>query len=303
MGMKKAVVLVMALVLLVSGANDTPVAPQVNATMGHLDISSIPAGADISYLRDGNGTRAGKTPANIEIDEGYVEIVLKKQGYKEYRKLIYIYGGMTQDVVAELEMMPSPTPIVSLPAPTPVDYSCNYTSMRDRVKCRLMLTDEEKARGLPPIPEECRIKEGIEFGECVSNYAKLKICLSMGTDSEREMCARGYLGLKEKAADGKADCNRFGESERTGCASELRKRTHALIVFRLNVLGEKAEKLVKFGVNMDRAGEFIYNLELKKLEFGQARNLERRKQVIWEVKKLWGDFKRDAVAQLMEKKV
>ncbi|MDD5494506.1 MAG: PEGA domain-containing protein, partial [Dehalococcoidia bacterium] len=71
---------------------------------GTLNISSVPAGADI-YI---NGQKQGsQTPANKIIEPGTYTVGLRKSGYKDYSTTVTVAEGRIRELSAKLEAVPS----------------------------------------------------------------------------------------------------------------------------------------------------------------------------------------------------
>ena len=214
---------------------------------------------------------------------------------------------------------PQPTPPTARPEPAPepaavepmapaskpaLDESkakcLGPSSVVERVKCRLRLTDEELAETEPDgsteiyfLPEECRPLGGEARGQCVSAYARVQACWRFEGET-REECLRKRVGLPEKSSvrDEKIKC--LGDA----CREELRQRVYSLVKFRLYSLEDKASKLLRKGVSEDTVAQFISEMEQKKAEFNAATSLEARKKVLQGAARLWNDFKLEAYKQV-----
>ncbi|MFH0971990.1 MAG: PEGA domain-containing protein [Candidatus Micrarchaeota archaeon] len=268
-------------------------------TMAMLDISSIPSGAGVTYHINGKMYReVGKTPTQLEVPAGKLLLELSLLGYQRFTREIATQEGKTEYIVASMEVVPSPTPTPSpSPIPTPTDYNCSQKTLAERVKCRIDLREDAFAEKNPFAPEECRLLEGSEEGECISSYARLKVCTQPKDYKQKEICAISYLRLRNPA-DEKAECEKKSAAEKADCIAQLRKKVYILAKFRIYSLEEQALKLLDKGVKEETVSDVIINLEQKKQRFNDANNLEQRKQAIWDAKKVWSDFKAKAIAQM-----
>jgi hypothetical protein len=267
---------------------------------GFIDISSIPTGLDVIYLKEGRRINAGKTPIKLEFPAGLITIIVTRDGYEAYSKDVLVEAGKVVDFVAQLKTIPTVAPTATLaPVPTAIDYTCSYADAKDRIKCRLGLPNNAQAKSTLIIPEECRgIMNNASQVNCTTLYQKLAPCLNLRDDEQREKCARTELKIDEAAIQ-KALCDKKKtETGKKDCNLDLRDKTYSLIKFRLSILEEKARLFHSRGINGALVVDFIAHLEKKKQDFNAAKNVEAKKTVIWEVKKLWGDFKRDAVREL-----
>ncbi|MFH1750845.1 MAG: PEGA domain-containing protein [Candidatus Micrarchaeota archaeon] len=277
-----------------------PPAPTVIAT-GILDISSYPAGATVWYDNSLRRVRAGFTPLKIGMKPGVYKITVNATGYPEYSNYYEVRDGSSEFVFVDFPAMPLPTAII-LPSPTHMplttEWECEYPEHWERIKCRINLPDGRKQEKLPYIPEECRESENSTQSDCISTYNKLNACNAASNFVSREECAHKVLGIGNISGE-KLKCNKMKEgNEKLACYQDLRRRTYALIKFRINSLSLQAERLSEMGVDEGNVIGLIGQIEEKIAQFNTAGGLENKKQVLWDVKKIWGDFKRDAVESL-----
>ncbi len=201
----------------------------------------------------------------------------------------------------------------------PVEFAtCEYVSdllgklkcqkidiMRDRIACRLSLTEEEQAQELELqyLPEECRPIANIDDKEqCVQTYAKLQKCWMFPDGDVRINCVKEQIGLKSLDV-AKKNCAEKEGTYKSICLNEINKLQYWIIKFRFYDLEERAEKLMESNPDLKKAIviDFITAVEEKKLEFNQAATKEKKKQIILEVRELWKDFVKKARADLKSK--
>jgi hypothetical protein len=74
------------------------VSSQSNPTSAQLEITSNPAGAEISV----DGNFVGDTPSELAVATGVHTITISKHGYKPWERKLTVSGGKVS-VAAELE--------------------------------------------------------------------------------------------------------------------------------------------------------------------------------------------------------
>ncbi len=168
-------------------------------------------------------------------------------------------------------------------------YKCsNVDTMRERVKCRLQLKEENEYDYLP---EECRAIVNQSRESCVSNYHKSQDCWKSDKDSERFKCAASAFGLLGTVASQKAACDNLTGQNRSSCILELRDRVDAVVKFRIYNLEEKAQRLKERGiVDLDTVTGLVTALEQQKQNYNDAKTTAEKKDIIRGVQKLWQDF-------------
>ncbi len=70
---------------------------------GTLIVNSIPSGAWITL----DGSYVGYTPRTLYVQQGYRQVVISKEGYRDWRRSVLIIGGLTRTINAALEPAPS----------------------------------------------------------------------------------------------------------------------------------------------------------------------------------------------------
>ncbi|HLC48752.1 MAG TPA: PEGA domain-containing protein [Candidatus Norongarragalinales archaeon] len=270
---------------------------------GVLDISSFPAGATVWYENGIRKVRAGTTPLKIGLTPGSYRISATLGGYGDYSKDVKVLEDVTENILINFPSLPLPSPSPT-PTPTPrprisLEYACEYALMHDRVKCRLDLPEAERALKVPYVPEDCRRDDNESARACLATYDLLNPCHKEADAKAKDACARGKLGLGGNMHVEKQKCDALPPgNSKVECDAGLRRKLYALVIFRIDDLGRKAEMLRVMGVNENLTIDFISRIEEGKKEFADAGGLERRKKAIWDVKRIWGDYRRDAVAQL-----
>ena len=168
-------------------------------------------------------------------------------------------------------------------------YKCsNVDTMRERIKCRLQLKEENEYDYLP---EECRALVNESMESCVSNYKKSQNCWKSDKDSERFKCAASAFGLVGTVASQKAACDNLTGQNRSSCILELRDRVDAVVKFRIYNLEEKAQRMMEKGeVDTDTVTDFVTALEQQKQNYNDAKTISEKKAVVKGVQKLWQDF-------------
>lgn len=168
-------------------------------------------------------------------------------------------------------------------------YKCSsIDTMRERVKCRLQLKEENEYDYLP---EECRALVNESRGSCVSNYHKSQQCWVSLNDSERFDCAKKAFGFAGTVASQKSQCEGLTGTNRSGCILQLRDRVDAVVKFRIYNLEDKAQRLMENGlVDLETVTAFVTALEQQKQNYNNAKTTADKKAVVMGVQKLWQDF-------------
>ena len=163
----------------------------------------------------------------------------------------------------------------------------NLGTMKERVECRLRLTDADlkKELQIAYLPEECRaLNNDAEKEDCVLLYSKSQQCWGLPIGNLRNNCLKKILDIKDIKEE-KQSC------KNPACFASLKKKSYALIKFGFYDLEERAENLYEKGlISKEKAAEIITELEQDKVAFNQAASKEQRKQVILETKKSWNEF-------------
>ena len=173
----------------------------------------------------------------------------------------------------------------------------NLNTIKERVKCRLELKDYElsQEQGLNYLPEECR---KLTFRkECISRYEQSQKCWKFPVGDERINCVKDNLNLGNIKNE-IAICNIKTSKDKTECRELIEEKVYDLIKFRFYDLEERAEGLIDKGVNTELVADFVSEIELKKIEFNDAKTKEEKKEIILEVRKIWIDFIKKAKLQL-----
>ncbi len=168
-------------------------------------------------------------------------------------------------------------------------YKCStMNTMRERIKCRLQLKEENEYDYLP---EECRAQVNESREKCVTNYKKSQNCWASDKDSERFKCAASAFGLVGTVASQKAQCDNLTGQNRSQCILQLRDRVDAIVKFRIYNLEEKTQRLLEKGlVDADTATDFVAAMEQQKQNYNDAKTVEEKKAVVRGVQKLWKEF-------------
>ena len=87
-----------ALIVPAAVASSSPVSSQSNPTNAQLEITSNPAGAEISV----DGNFVGDTPSELAVAAGVHAITISKHGYKPWERKLTVSSGKVS-VAAELE--------------------------------------------------------------------------------------------------------------------------------------------------------------------------------------------------------
>ncbi len=168
-------------------------------------------------------------------------------------------------------------------------YKCStIDTMRERIKCRMQLKEENEYDYLP---EECRAQVNESRENCVSNYKKSQQCWVSLNDTKRFECAKKSFGLVFKVAVEKDICNNGTSFSRPLCILQLRDSVDAVVKFRIYNLEEKAQRLMGKGlVELDTVTAFVTAMEQQKQNYNDAKTVEEKKAVVRGVQKLWKDF-------------
>ena len=178
-----------------------------------------------------------------------------------------------------------------------VRYKCSTVStMRDRIKCRLNLTEENEYNYLP---EECRALVNESRVNCVANYKKSQSCWVSLRDTERFECAKSAFGLVGTVASQKAACDGLTGTNRSSCILKLRDRVDAVVKFRIYNLEEKAQSLMQKGlVSEESATDFVTAMEQQKQNYNEAKTTAEKKTIIIGVQGSWQEFITNAKRQV-----
>ena len=170
------------------------------------------------------------------------------------------------------------------------------STVRDRVKCRISLSEKDLDRELKInyLPEQCRAKERGELRDkCIRFYLSIRDCYAPSEYSDREFCARKLLKVSDLKQE-KNLCSAMKSTEKETCVNETREKVYSMIYFRMYELEERAEELAEEGkISKDVAADFIAEMELKKQAFDQAKNFGERKRIVADARNLWAKFLRD----------
>lgn len=170
-----------------------------------------------------------------------------------------------------------------------VKYKCSSAdTMRERIKCRLQLAEENEYDYLP---EECRAQVNESREKCVANYRKSQDCWKSDKDSERFRCAASAFGLVGTVASQKAQCENLTGTNRSSCILQLRDRVDAVVKFRIYNLEDKAQHLMEKGlVDQETVTGFVTAMEQQKQNYNDAKTIAEKKDIAKGVQKLWREF-------------
>ena len=90
---------------------DPPVPPTPKPTMGRLELSSEPKASVHIAGRE----VVSETPAVIELQQGFYDVVFKAEGFKDLRRSAVIKAGELSRLAVSLESIETPTPTTLLP--------------------------------------------------------------------------------------------------------------------------------------------------------------------------------------------
>lgn len=204
-------------------------------------------------------------------------------------------GGSTTTVIPNPNINASPQSVQ--PGSVKSVYKCSeFTSRKERIRCRINLDEENEYNYLP---EECRQQSGAARGNCTANYKKAQKCWVFKSDRERFDCAMREFALGN-IADERAECEVLGDNK-SACVRELRSKADTYVKFKFYNLEEKAQRLKGKGVSEDLVVNLVASIEEKKLAYNSARTKEEKKAVVAEVRSLWKAFVAEAKLQLGEK--
>ena len=177
-------------------------------------------------------------------------------------------------------------------------YKCSTVStMRDRIQCRLNLTEENEYNYLP---EECRALTNISREKCVTNYKKAQNCWTSLNDTERFNCAKRAFGLIGTVASQKAACDGLTGTNRSKCILDLTDRVDAVVKFRIYNLEEKAQRLKEKGVDEELVVNFVTLMEQQKQNYNEAKTTAEKKSIIMSVQSSWQEFITNAKRQVKQ---
>ena len=168
-------------------------------------------------------------------------------------------------------------------------YKCSSVdTMRERIKCRLQLAEENEYDYLP---EECRAQVNESREKCVANYKKSQQCWTSLKDSDRFKCAASAFGLVGTVASQKAQCDDLTGQNRSDCILQLRDRVDAAVKFRIYNLEDKAQHLMEKGMaDQETVTGFVTAMEQQKQNYNDAKTAADKKAIVKGVQKLWQGF-------------
>lgn len=188
---------------------------------------------------------------------------------------------------------PKPKPAAPKPGEVTLEeaskYKCSSLEiMRERIKCRLKLAEENEYDYLP---EECRAQINESREKCVVNYKKSQSCWTSLNDTERFKCAASAFGLVGTVAAQKAVCDGLTGTNRSSCILELRDRVDAVVKFRIYNLEDKAQRLLKKGLaDEESVTNFVTAMEQLKQSYNDAKTVAEKKETVRGVQKRWQAF-------------
>ncbi len=155
-----------------------------------------------------------------------------------------------------------------------------YLDIRDRVRCRLDLREEQADEYENFFPEECRSWEDQQ--KCIQLYRAVQNCWELPNSIARISCLQGKVGITN-VREQKSGC---GEDQ--ACLQALREDVYTLIKLRLYNLEEEAEEWMEEGkLTSEEVADFVVHMEQSKLAFNQAQTKQERKQVIMQARQYW----------------
>ena len=173
------------------------------------------------------------------------------------------------------------------------DLLCgDKNTRRERVKCRLNLEKEEleDEYTLQFLPEECKALEGEKRADCITTYKNVQPCWKFKEGSERVSCVKEKINFRGVSEERRI-CNELKDEAKRACVENFKENLFTVIKFRFYNLEERAEEYLEEGkVSEEDVVVFVDALEGKKVEFNDA-SLDRKKEIVLEVKTLWQDFK------------
>ncbi|MBI2673396.1 hypothetical protein HYX19_03990 [Candidatus Woesearchaeota archaeon] len=178
----------------------------------------------------------------------------------------------------------------------------NLDTVRDRVKCRLELSQGEQFKELDIkyLPEECGAIKGnaLKREQCIVRYKSFQKCWRFKDGPERFKCVREGLGLGQNLSEEIKKCNDKLGTERASCIKDVRELVFTEIKFRFYNLEERAESMLEKGADKELVADFITGIEIKKQEFNSAENNAERKQIVNDIQKKWKEFLEKAKSQI-----
>lgn len=159
-----------------------------------------------------------------------------------------------------------------------------YLDIKDRVKCRVGLREEQAKEYENFFPEECRSWKNQD--QCVKLYQKVQDCWEKEKGSQ-VACLRQKVGVldvkQQKQACGKDQA----------CLDKLKGDVFTLIKLRLYHLEEEAEEREEEGrITEEELVDFVVQMEQSKLAFNEAKSKLERKNVILQAQKYWQELLR-----------
>jgi len=203
-----------------------------------------------------------------------------------------IYGGgsgsgssSSKETLPEL---PSTDPVIK--ENRELSLKCReFASLRERVRCRILLPEKYQSNKVEFLPEECLSYGGRYRDRCIENYDKVQECWKLSSDSERIQCSRQKIGITSAKSERNLCEQKTGEGRET-CLTDLKDKVFTGIKFRVYNLEEKAEKMMEKGVSEKTVIDFISLMESKKIFFNSAASIEEKKSVLENVREAWIDF-------------
>lgn len=167
-------------------------------------------------------------------------------------------------------------------------FQCaDFQTMRERIACRISISEEEAKTNLLFLPEECRTLNGSAYGQCIATYSVIQRCRHLSLDKDRDRCFFTQMYDLTNLSSLRSACG-----DNSTCVDDLRAKVFTYVKFRIYNLEEKSEELWEKGIlTKDETVSFIEKMEIKKQKFNNATSVDDKKAVIKEIQKDWQSLK------------
>ena len=166
-----------------------------------------------------------------------------------------------------------------------------YLQFKDRVLCRMSISDSEKDEFENKYPEECsNYNNDDDSDHCWKTYHVVEDCWNFNDRDERMSCVKQQLEINT-IVDKKEAC------ENDQCMIDLSSKVYDLVKFRIHNLEVEAEEMWKSGsLPLSSFISFLSKVEGAKLEFNQALDNSERKGILMDVRDYWIDLMRERLS-------
>ncbi len=170
---------------------------------------------------------------------------------------------------------------------------CDQPALRERVTCRLGLSDAGAAREdqIRYLPETCRSVDDLSArNDCIAEYKSLDPCRTAKLSDDRLACARTVLGVSSDVKGEALDCDAPATEDRKACRASLRTKVGELVLFRMYDLERRAEDARQYGTADAAVADLTVSVEESEIAFMHARDDAERTAAVMSAREAWRGF-------------